>query len=255
MSFELLTVPCLSDNYAFLAHDADTKATLLVDAPEPEPILSKLEEKSWVLTHVLLTHHHWDHVDGLSKLLEYYSPQIIGSSSDTKRLPPIHLPVAENDEIKIGNNIGKVFEVSGHTIGHIAVYFEESKLLFSADSLMALGCGRLFEGTAEQMWHSLQKLSTLPDDTIICSGHEYTETNSNFALTIDPKNQDLITRHKNIKKLRSEGIPTVPSTMSEEKNTNPFLRPWCKEIRANLDMIEATDEEVFTKIRALKDEY
>ena len=255
MSFELLTVPCLTDNYAFLAHDADTKATMLVDAPEPEPILRKLKEKSWVLTHVILTHHHWDHVDGLSKLLEYYTPQIIGSSSDATRLPPLHLPVAENDEIKIGNNVGKVFDVPGHTIGHIAVYFERSKLLFSADSLMALGCGRLFEGTAEQMWHSLQKLSTLPDDTVICSGHEYTETNSNFALTIDPKNQDLINRHKKIMKLRLQGVPTVPSTMNEEKNTNPFLRPWCKEIRANLNMIGATNEEVFTKIRALKDEY
>tara|TARA_B100000674_G_scaffold492728_1_gene513411 strand:- start:750 stop:1517 length:768 start_codon:yes stop_codon:yes gene_type:complete len=255
MSFELLTVPCLSDNYAFLAHDADTKATLLVDAPESEPIISKLKEKKWDLTHVLLTHHHWDHVDGLSRLLEDYSPQIIGSFSDMKRLPPLHLPVADNDEIKVGNNIGKVFEVPGHTIGHIAVYFKESNLLFSADTLMALGCGRLFEGTAGQMWHSLQKLLKLPDETVICSGHEYTETNANFALSLEPKNQDLIIRYKNIKKLTSEGVPTVPSTMDEEKNTNPFLRPWSKEIRANLNMMDATDEEVFAKIRALKDEY
>ncbi len=255
MSFELLTVPCLSDNYAFLAHDHDTKATMLVDAPEPEPILRELKEKSWVLTHVVLTHHHWDHVDGLSKLLEHYSPKIIGSASDAKRLPPLHLPVAENDEIRIGNNIGKVFEVPGHTIGHIAVYFEKSKLLFSADSLMALGCGRLFEGTAGQMWHSLQKLLTLPEDTVVCSGHEYTETNSNFALTIDPKNQDLIHRCKYVKKLRSDGLPTVPSNLGEERNTNPFLRPWSKNIRVNLDMIDATDDEVFAKIRALKDAY
>ncbi len=255
MSFELLTVPCLSDNYAFLAHDAETKATLLVDAPEAEPILLNLKKKKWELTHVLLTHHHWDHVDGLSKLLEYYSPQIIGSSSDKKRLPPIDLPVAENDEIKIGNNIGRVFDVSGHTIGHIAVYFEESKLLFSADSLMALGCGRLFEGTALQMLHSLQKLLKLPDETVVCSGHEYTETNANFALSIDSQNRDLIIRHKNIKKLRAEGAPTVPSSMDEEKKTNPFLRPWSKGIRRKLNMIDATDEEVFTKLRALKDEY
>ena len=141
---------------------------------------------------MLITHHHWDHVDGLSKLLEYYSPQIIGSSSDIYRLPPLHLSITENDKIKIGNKVGKVFEVSGHTIGHIAVYFEESNLLFTGDSLMALGCGRLFEGTAGQMWQSLQKLSNLPDKTVVCSGHEYTETNANFALTIDPDNQDLI---------------------------------------------------------------
>ena len=255
MSFELLTIPCLSDNYAFLAHDPDTKATLLVDAPEPDPILLKLREKNWDLTHILITHHHWDHVDGLSKLLEYYSPQVIGSSSDVNRLPPLHLTVAENDKIKIGNKVGKVFEVSGHTIGHIAVYFEESKLLFTADSLMALGCGRLFEGTPGQMWQSLKKLSNLPDETVVCSGHEYTETNANFALTIDPHNQDLIRRYKNIKKLRSDGIPTVPSNLAEERNTNPFLRPWSKNIRANLDMIDATDDEVFAKIRALKDAY
>ena len=123
MSFELLTIPCLSDNYAFLAHDPDTKATLLVDAPETDPILLKLREKNWDLTHILITHHHWDHVDGLSKLLEYYSPQVIGSSSDVNRLPPLHLSVAENDKIKIGNKVGKVFEVSGHTIGHIAVSY------------------------------------------------------------------------------------------------------------------------------------
>ena len=162
MSFELLTVPCLSDNYAFLAHDDDSKLTLLVDAPEADPILAKLQEKQWSLSHVLLTHHHWDHVDGLPQLLEFHSPQIIGSAADLKRLPPLHLPVTENDKIQIAGNEGTVFDTPGHTIGHISVYFEASKLLFSADTLMALGCGRLFEGTAGQMWRSLQKLSKLP---------------------------------------------------------------------------------------------
>ena len=141
MSFELLTVPCLSDNYAFLAHDDDSKLTLLVDAPEADPILAKLQEKQWSLSHVLLTHHHWDHVDGLPQLLEFHSPQIIGSAADLKRLPPLHLPVTENDKIQIGGNEGTVFDTPGHTIGHISVYFEASKLLFSADTLMALGCG------------------------------------------------------------------------------------------------------------------
>ena len=194
MSFELLTVPCLSDNYAFLAHDDDSKQTLLVDVPEADPILAKLQEKQWSLSHVLLTHHHWDHVDGLPQLLEFHSPQIIGSAADLKRLPPLHLPVTENDKIQIGGNEGTVFDTPGHTIGHISVYFEASKLLFSADTLMALGCGRLFEGTAGQMWRSLQKLSKLPDDTLVCSGHEYTEKNADFAITIDPKNQELIDR-------------------------------------------------------------
>jgi hydroxyacylglutathione hydrolase len=165
------------------------------------------------------------------------------------------LPVTENDKIQIGGNEGTVFDTPGHTIGHISVYFEASKLLFSADTLMALGCGRLFEGTAEQMWHSLQKLSKLPDDTLVCSGHEYTEKNADFALTIDPKNQELINRVQFTKKIRSEGLPTVPSSMGEEKKTNPFLRPWNRNIRTNIGMLDATDEEVFGKIRALKDAY
>ena len=255
MSFELLTVPCLSDNYAFLAHDDDSKQTLLVDAPEADPILAKLQEKKWSLSHVLLTHHHWDHVDGLPQLLEFHSPQIIGSAADLKRLPPLHLPVTENDKIQIGGNEGTVFDTPGHTIGHISVYFEASKLLFSADTLMALGCGRLFEGTAGQMWRSLQKLSKLPDDTLVCSGHEYTEKNADFAITIDPKNQELINRVQFTKEIRSKGLPTVPSRMGEEKKTNPFLRPWNKNIRTQIGMLDATDEEVFGKIRALKDAY
>ena len=255
MSFELLTVPCLSDNYAFLAHDDDSKLTLLVDAPEADPILAILQEKQWSLSHVLLTHHHWDHVDGLPQLLEFHSPQIIGSAADLKRLPPLHLPVTENDKIQIGGNEGTVFDTPGHTIGHISVYFEASKLLFSADTLMALGCGRLFEGTAGQMWRSLQKLSKLPDDTLVCSGHEYTEKNADFAITIDPKNQELIDRVQFTKEIRSKGLPTVPSRMGEEKKTNPFLRPWNKNIRTQIDMLDATDEEVFGKIRGLKDAY
>ena len=255
MSFELLTVPCLSDNYAFLAHDDDSKQTLLVDAPEAGPILAKLQEKQWSLSHVLLTHHHWDHVDGLPQLLEFHSPQIIGSAADLKRLPPLHLPVTENDKIQIGGNEGTVFDTPGHTIGHISVYFEASKLLFSADTLMALGCGRLFEGTAGQMWRSLQKLSKLPDDTLVCSGHEYTEKNADFALTIDPKNQELVNRVQFTKKIRAKGVPTVPSSLGEEKKTNPFLRPWNKNIRTQIGMLDATDEEVFGKIRALKDAY
>jgi hydroxyacylglutathione hydrolase len=191
----------------------------------------------------------------LPQLLEFHSPQIIGSAADLKRLPPLHLPVTENDKIQIGGNEGTVFDTPGHTIGHISVYFEASKLLFSADTLMALGCGRLFEGTAEQMWHSLQKLSKLPDDTLVCSGHEYTEKNADFALTIDPKNQELVNRVQFTKKIRAEGVPTVPSSLGEEKKTNPFLRPWNKNIRTKIGMLDATDEEVFGKIRALKDAY
>ena len=223
MSFELLTVPCLSDNYAFLAHDDDSKQTLLVDAPEAGPILAKLQEKQWSLSHVLLTHHHWDHVDGLPQLLEFHSPQIIGSAADLKRLPPLHLPVTENDKIQIGGNEGTVFDTPGHTIGHISVYFEASKLLFSADTLMALGCGRLFESTHEDMHKALTKIKNLPKETLIYCAHEYTLDNIGFAKLLDPNNQDLIAREKEVKKILKEGRYSVPSVLENELKINPFL--------------------------------
>ena len=172
MSFEIITIPCLSDNYAFLAHDAADGKTLLVDVPEAAPISEALYKRGWRLTDILLTHHHQDHVDGLAELLKSHPARVIGAKADQNRLPPLDEAVVEGDIITVGSNNGLVFDVSGHTIGHIAIHFSSSKLLFTADSLMALGCGRLFEGDPDQMWGSLSKLATLDPDTIVCSGHE-----------------------------------------------------------------------------------
>ena len=253
--FEILTVPCLSDNYAFVAHDPGSGATLCVDVPEAAPIKAALDTKGWTLSHVLLTHHHADHVQGLAELLADHPAQVIGAGADAHRLPPLGIEVAEGDTIKIGNQTGHVIDVSGHTIGHIAVHFPDSRAVFTADSLMALGCGRLFEGTPALMWTSLGKLMTLPKETVVYSGHEYTAANAKFALTVDPENSNLISRSIAIEAARSEGRPTIPSTLAEELATNPFLRADDPDIRDHLGMQDASDKDVFAEIRARKDAF
>ncbi len=255
MSFELIPIPCLSDNYAFLAHDEESNKTLLVDVPEAAPIQKVLEQTGWELTDVILTHHHADHVQGLDALCRSHPARIIGAAADQHRLPPLDLAVSEGDFIEIGSQRGEVFDVSGHTIGHIAVYFKSAKILFTADSLMALGCGRLFEGSAPQMWESLSKLSALDPECLVCSGHEYTAANARFALTIEPQNTELQRRAQSISDRRAQNLPTVPSTLGEELSTNPFLRPDSLDIRNNLRMQNATDAQVFAEIRSRKDKF
>lgn len=255
MPLEIVTIPCLSDNYAFLAHDAASGATLCVDVPEAEPIIKTLSQRGWTLSHVLLTHHHADHVQGLKALLTNHPAQVIGARADAHRLPPLDIAVEEGDRISIADQTGDVIDVSGHTIGHIAVHFPDSHAVFTADSLMALGCGRLFEGTPDQMWHSLSKLMALPSETTVYSGHEYTASNAKFALTVDPDNSDLISRSKAIQTARNEGRPTVPSTLADELATNPFLRAADPAIRAHLGLAGATDAAVFAEIRERKDAF
>ena len=255
MSFELITIPCLSDNYAFLAHDEESNKTLLVDVPEAAPIQKVLEQTGWELTDVILTHHHADHVQGLDALCRSHPARIIGAAADQHRLPPLDLAVSEGDFIEIGSQRGGVFDVSGHTLGHIAVYFKSAKILFTADSLMALGCGRLFEGSPPQMWESLSKLIALDPECLVCSGHEYTAANARFALTIEPQNTELQRRAQSISDRRAQNLPTVPSTLGEELSTNPFLRPDSLDIRNNLRMQNATDAQVFAEIRSRKDKF
>ena len=255
MPFELITIPCLSDNYAFILYNAENRSAFLVDAPEADPINEVLSKNNLNLEKIFLTHHHADHIDGLDKILEKHSAVTIGAKADIHRLPKLDEYVEAGDLFLFQGQAGKIFDVSGHTIGHIALYISAQNILFSGDSLMALGCGRLFEGSAEQMWHSLSQLLSLPDSTQICSGHEYTENNASFALSIDPKNHDLVKRSKQVKLERSKGLLTVPSELGLEKKTNPFLRPFDKNIRENLNMLGSTDVEVFSKIRTLKDKF
>lgn len=255
MPLEVVTIPCLSDNYAFLAHDAASGNTALVDAPEASPILSELDRRGWALSHVLLTHHHWDHVDGLSAILERHPAKVIGAAADAHRLPPLDQQVSEGDTFEVGGEPVQVLDVSGHTVGHIAFYMPQSAVVFTADSLMALGCGRLFEGTPSQMWASLSKLAALPNDTLVCSGHEYTQSNAKFAVTVDPENAKLQQRVADIDRARAAGEATVPSSLALEKATNPFLRAADPAIQAHLGMRNSDPVEVFAEIRARKDRF
>lgn len=255
MPLEIVTVPCLKDNYAFLAHDRATGQTAVVDVPEAAPIAAALAQRGWTLSHVVLTHHHWDHVDGLAALLADHPATVIGAAADAHRLPPLDLQVIEGDRITIGTEAGVVIDVSGHTLGHIAIHFPASRVVFTADSLMAMGCGRLFEGTPAEMHASLAKLAALPDETLICSGHEYTASNAKFARTIEPGNATLISRIEKIETARAQGRPTVPSLLSAERATNPFLRADSPEIQANLGLSGADPVAVFTEIRRRKDSF
>lgn len=255
MLFDLVTIPCLTDNYAYLLRDHDSGKVALIDVPEAAPILAELKTRGWELSQIWLTHHHPDHVQGLAEVLETHQANVIGGKADEHRLPPLDRKVEEGDTITLGALEVQVLDVSGHTVGHLAFYVPAAKTAFTADSLMALGCGRLFEGTPAQMWESLQKLMALPADTTLCSGHEYTQSNANFALTVDPDNAALISRAKDIKAARAKGQPTVPSQLSTELETNPFLRPADPGIRATLGMPTASDSDVFAEIRKRKDSF
>ena len=252
---EIVTVPCLKDNYAFLLHDPATGATAVVDVPEAPPIEAALAARGWTLTDILITHHHWDHVDGVDALRSATGAVVWGAAADAHRLPALDHALAEGDTLRIGNLTGHVIDVSGHTVGHIALHFPQAHAVFTADSLMALGCGRLFEGTAEQMWQSLSKLAALPPETLVCSGHEYTAGNARFALTIDPENSALISRAAAIETARAANQPTVPSILAEELATNPFLRAADPAIARRLDMAGADPGTIFARIRSMKDTF
>lgn len=255
MPLELVTVPCLTDNYAFLAHDAATGATAVIDVPEAAPILNALAARDWKASHILVTHHHDDHIAGLKALAAATGARVIGAAADVHRLPRLDDALREGDAIRIGMDEGEVIAVPGHTLGHIAYYFPTSGVVFTGDSLMALGCGRVFEGTMTQMWESLSKLAALPPDTLVCSGHEYTQSNARFALTIEPENAALRVRSAAVTAARAEGRPTVPSRLSEELATNPFLRAGHPEVKRAMAMEGAPDAKVFAAIRSAKDRF
>jgi len=255
MPLDLVTVPCLSDNYAFLLHDSESGATALVDIPEAQPILDVLDKKGWSLSEIWITHHHADHVQGLEAVRSRFPAPVTGAADDAHRLPPLDREVKDGDVMSFAGHDVRIMDVSGHTVGHIAYFVAAANAVFTADSLMAMGCGRLFEGTAAQMWGSLQKLAALPASTLICSGHEYTAANAKFALTIEPDNAALTSRVDAIEAARAAGTPTVPSVLRDELATNPFLRASEPGIRARLDMVAARDAEVFAEIRARKDAF
>ncbi|MBL4751681.1 MAG: hydroxyacylglutathione hydrolase [Amylibacter sp.] len=255
MPLQIITIPCLSDNYAYLIRDETTGQVAVVDVPEAAPVLNVLKDMGWQLDQILITHHHYDHIDGLEEVRKATGAKVYGAKADKHRLPPLDVSLTEGNTFKLGRQVCDVLDVSGHTIGHIAFLFKGAAAVFSADSLMALGCGRVFEGDFAMMWGTMLKFKALPDDTLVYSGHEYTMSNAKFALTIEPDNADLKARIKDIEYKRANDIPTVPASIALEKATNPFLRADLAEVKALLGMETATDAKVFGEIRSRKDRF
>ncbi len=255
ISLEIYQFPCLSDNYGVLLHDPETQVTASIDAPDAAAIRAALAEKNWSLSHILTTHHHHDHTGGNLELKQATDCIIVGPRAEADKIPGIDIRLGEGDTYALGSTSLQVIETPGHTLGQINYWFEEQNLLFSGDTLFTLGCGRVFEGTLDQMWSSLQKLMGLPGGTVIYSGHEYTLANAAFALSVEPGNAALRARAELIKELRAHNEPTVPTTLQLELETNPFLRPDSAEIQQTLGMTGADLAQVFGAIRKRKDNF
>ena len=234
-------VPILSDNYAWMLRDAASGAVAIVDPADPGPIIAAVERAGGRLDMILLTHHHADHVAGTDAVRARFNCPVVGAAADAHRLPRLDRAVREGDTVQLGTAEARVIDTPGHTRGQINLYFSDGDVLLSGDTLFSLGCGRLIEGTAEEMFSSLRKLASLPADTLVCCGHEYTASNARFALTVEPDNAALRARAEEVRRLREANRPTVPSRLGEEMAANPFLR--------------APDAASFARIRAQKDAF
>ena len=255
MALEVITIPCRSDNYAYLLRDAASGVVALVDAPEAAPIEAALAARGWALDVILITHHHDDHIAGVEALRAASGAEVIGAEADRHRLPPLDRAVVDGDMIAVGESVGEVIDVPGHTVGHVAFFFPDGPALFSADSLMVMGCGRLFEGTPEQMWASLERMAALPGETLVYSGHEYTEANTRFARAIDPEHGPTRARESEVLAARGRGEATVPARLDLERLTNPFLRAKDADLKELLGMPNSSDAQVFAAIRRRKDSF
>lgn len=246
---------CRSDNIGVLIHDAKNNLTAAIDAPEEAPILAALQRRGWKLDYIFTTHHHYDHVEANNNLKQKFDLTIYGPRAEADKIPEIDQLLNHDDHLRFGQFNVQVLSTPGHTKGGICYYIPAAKVAFTGDTLFSLGCGRLLEGTPAQMFQSLQILSALPADTKIYCGHEYSASNARFALTIDPDNEALQQHAAEIMHLRERGQLTLPTTIGQELATNPFLRTSDRQIRTGLSMDKASDEEVFTRIRALKDKF
>ena len=243
---EILPVRCLKDNYAYLLHA--NGRTALFDAPEAAPILSALTERGWQLDQILLTHHHDDHIRAVPELVAATGATVTGGAADAHRLPPLDHALRPGDVTEAAGLPAQVIDVPGHTIGHVAFYVPDAQAAFTGDSLMAIGCGRIFEGDAPMMWASLQRLNALPAETLICSGHDYCVSNGAFALSVDPENPELRAR---LADTAAAARPCAPATLAEERATNPFLR--APDLAPSLGFSDA--EEAFAALRSMKDRF
>ena len=244
-----------SDNYGVLMHDADTGQTAAIDAGDVDSYLAALDQTGWTLSHILVTHHHGDHTEGLAELAAKTGAQVFGPAGDQPGHQAVVNTLSDGDRFDFAGNQVQVIATPGHTLDMLNYYLPEQSVCFTGDTLFALGCGRIFEGTPDMMWTSLCKLMALPADTVLYSSHEYTAANAQFAVTVDPDNQALAARVKAVEALRADNQPTVPSVLADELATNPFLRASDKAVRAHLNMADADDSAVFAEIRARKDNF
>jgi len=252
---ECFQFPYGSDNYGVLVHDKGSGQTACIDAGDAGAALSALNSHGWTLTHLLITHHHADHTAGLEQIKQSTSCQVIGPVERSKPITGIDKHVDDGAEFDFAGNTVTAIHTPGHTTDMINFYFASDKLVFTGDTLFSMGCGRLFEGDAAMMLASITKLRNLPDDTQVYCAHEYTATNARFALDVDPDNEDLKQRVKQIDALRGEGKPTIPVLLSVEKKTNPFLRIDDTGIRGTLNMKNAEDVAVFAELRERRNGY
>lgn len=252
---DIRQIPVLNDNYIYLVREPSSGAVAVVDPAVPEPVLEEADRLGWTITHILNTHHHGDHVGGNKRIKSATGCTIVGPRADADRIPGIDVQVGDGESFQFGDEDATVFDVPGHTRGHIAFWFGASNALFCGDTLFALGCGRMFEGNPEQFWTSLSKLRDLPDETRVFCAHEYTQANARFALSVDGENQALVERSEQIDAARSRNEPTVPSLLGEEKSTNPFLRADNPVLAANLGLAGRDPVTVFAEVRARKDSF
>lgn len=254
---KVVQIPLLRDNYAYLIVCPETGEAAVVDPSEAGPVLKAVDQEGVILKGILNTHHHWDHTGGNALLLQRFPLKVYGHRHDQGRVPGLTDPLDEGDEVMVGHLQARVLFIPGHTKGHIAYLF--SGKLFCGDTLFVGGCGRVFEGTVEEMLKSLGKLKDLPTDTQVYCGHEYTEKNLQFALTLEPNNKKLSEKMQRVRSLRAKGLSTVPSTIGEERETNPFLRWDSPEIQENLKRnfpgLRSDPVSVFARTRELKDKF
>ncbi len=241
MPVTVQAVPMFTDNYAWLLRDTITGAVGIADPADADAVCAAVDAAGGRLDTIFLTHHHADHVAGTDAVRARYGARVVGAAADAHRLPRLDMAVAEGDEVPFGATVAQVIDTPGHTRGHVAFFFADGAVLLSGDTLFSLGCGRLLEGNPAEMFASLQKLAALPGDTLVCCGHEYTQSNARFAVTVEPDNAALRARAEEVDRLRANASPTVPSRMDAELAENPFLR--------------APDAARLATIRAAKDQF
>jgi hydroxyacylglutathione hydrolase len=253
MKLDVQLIPALQDNYVYLFKDPGSDAVVVVDPGDADKVEQALQQRGWKLTHILNTHHHADHIDGNAALKQRYGARLIAPAGNRGEIPGADQYVDDLDRIELGRTSFQVIAVPGHTLGHVAYFSEAGEAVFAGDTLFALGCGRMFEGTPPQFWDSLQRLRALPPATRVYCGHEYTQSNARFALHVDPDNAELKARAKEIDALRAAGKPTIPSTIGAERATNPFLRADDATLQARTGTSDAVA--CFAALRKQKDNF